>query len=195
MAMTPREMVDLFRQQRDMFGAHVETALTQSNFGWASTNLGVAYQAALMSGLIVWRHKFGSPVDDLTSAVAIARQASEELPRITTSVSNLWLVFDFGSAAIIQFLLTGASSPELLRFLPPSPPSERDLHDHVDECLGGVLARKLAGHEGNDKGDLLQKTIELVPNNKRLRLLRDSYAIYDRILDDCAAGSSIEKTV
>ncbi|WP_395745498.1 hypothetical protein [Prosthecobacter sp.] len=96
-------MIDFFAQQCALFSKGVDGAVKSKNYYLATLNIGQAFNASVMQGLIGWRCGLMSPVESFKKAV---RQLSEGVRTIESfSENNCSKDLPIEKAVVISFLV------------------------------------------------------------------------------------------
>jgi hypothetical protein len=178
MAMTPDQMLGLFRQQFERSKKGLEVARTSSNTHLAATNIRQGFKSCLMQGLIGWRCGLLSPVAPFRDAIGSIRQGMSILNEMDRS-NNFTTNLPLEKAAFLEFLVN-------------EPPLVFDLTGLVaDRLLDAILGRGFQDHWDEDNWSA---GLEQLRKLKGSSLAVETYITYQCSLRS-SQGDDIKATV
>lgn len=169
--MTIREMLSLFRNQAEMHWQAADSARQRTKYDLLAFNLSSAMSASLMTGLLQWRHRQGSPRVALQRVCEMARLGSAWLLELDGSRPS-WTAIDPFLAGYCAILVDESVEVPCREVLVSwkSIPVER-----IGLCLdAGILSKLELNAAPAEWLDVLSR----VDQPRRLRLLRDTYSAY-----------------
>jgi hypothetical protein len=189
-ALTLDEKIEMHRESiRVLLGA-VRAAREELHYPRTATNYGIVFSTQLLLAVLQWRTGTGDPRPTLSDAVATARESRGVLREL--GGADLWRVVDYGSAALLTFLLEGEFDADLRAELPPPAAFATIKAQELETALLAVLVARMADGVAPPEGIALMERASAM---KRVDLLVASHAKYQEIVEACTAGASIEPLV